>query len=263
MNRSDIYLWSRRTLFIGGDGFYWKEVNSAASILVISLQQEMTLLTPHAPHHVRSRSFLAPAGCQVSGYCSGPVACLFLDPLLEHDFRPLQKLMHTRVGKIWSGCQLEQNQIEAIRTIWEQQLSPSLAYALLCEQVLSPCVHHLNQSNIDWRIARVIHSLKEKPCSNIPNQVLAQQVGLSSSRLQRLFKEATGIPIRRYRLWHRLFVASTLISIGRPMTEAAVEAGFCDSAHFNHTFQSMLGQNPSTLLRGKRRATIRVGGDPT
>ena len=54
----------------------------------------------------------------------------------------------------------------------------------------------------------LLELIRADPADNLSNEALAEQVGLSGDRLQRLFKQTTGIPIRRYRLWHRLFVTS-------------------------------------------------------
>jgi AraC-like DNA-binding protein len=54
--------------------------------------------------------------------------------------------------------------------------------------------------------------------------------------------------MRRYRLWHRLFVTAVKMGTGGNLTEAAMDAGFTDSAHFSHTFKAMFGMAPTTIL---------------
>ena len=101
--------------------------------------------------------------------------------------------------------------------------------------------------------------IRADPADNISNDELAARVGLSGARLQRLFKESTGIPIRRYRLWHRLFVTSSMMAMGSTLTDAALAAGFSDSSHLTHVFRSMLGMKPSMVLRRSRDMRILVG----
>ena len=114
----------------------------------------------------------------------------------------------------------------------------------------------------DERVRVVIERIRQDPTDNLSNDALAETVGLSGDRLQRLFKDATGIPIRRYRLWHRLFVTSTMMAMGSSLTEAALAAGFSDSSHLTNVFRNMLGMSPSTVLRRSRQIRILVGSEP-
>ena len=65
------------------------------------------------------------------------------------------------------------------------------------------------------------------------------------SDVNSLFKQVTGTPIRRFRLWQRIFVTSEKLSTGLSLTDAAIEAGFSDYAHFSRTFRELGGGNPS------------------
>ena len=87
---------------------------------------------------------------------------------------------------------------------------------------------------------------------------MAKRISVSEVTLQRLFKATTGIPIRRFRLWRRLFVAATLLALGRSITEAALEAGFSDASHFNHVSRDMLGMTPTFIIRRTENMTIFV-----
>ena len=73
----------------------------------------------------------------------------------------------------------------------------------------------------DERIVSVLLHLRETP--RPPPRVvdLARLAHLSESRLQHLFREQVGVPIRRYLLWHRLLTAMGLIADGHGVTEAA------------------------------------------
>jgi AraC-like DNA-binding protein len=62
-----------------------------------------------------------------------------------------------------------------------------------------------------------------------------------------LFVEQTGLPFRTYLLWLRLSRALEGAAAGAPLTQAAHEAGFADSAHFSRTFKRMFGIAPTAL----------------
>jgi AraC-like DNA-binding protein len=106
--------------------------------------------------------------------------------------------------------------------------------------------------SIDPRLLAVIEHI----AGNLPGKIrvrdLANAACLSESRLIHLFKEEIGIPIRVYIQWNRLIHAVYAIVQGVSLTEAALEAGFSDSAHFSRIFTRMLGTPPSGLLKNSQ-----------
>lgn len=77
---------------------------------------------------------------------------------------------------------------------------------------------------------------------------LARRVHLSSSRLAHLFRQQTGIAIRRYVFWARLRRAVQYALDGANLTETAHAVGFSDSAHLSNSFRQMFGLAPSLLF---------------
>ena len=92
--------------------------------------------------------------------------------------------------------------------------------------------------------------------------LLARRVCLSGSRLRHLFVEGTGTTLSRYRLWCRLRRAVISALAGRSLTEAAVEAGFFDSAHFSRSFREMFGVSPSAILAREGLVALAPGDPP-
>ena len=76
---------------------------------------------------------------------------------------------------------------------------------------------------------------------------LAGKVRLSPSRFMHVFTQSIGIPLRPYVAWLKLQRASAAIAGGISITEAALAAGFADSAHMTRSFRQMLGVTPSEL----------------
>ncbi|MFN0301661.1 MAG: helix-turn-helix domain-containing protein [Burkholderiales bacterium] len=72
--------------------------------------------------------------------------------------------------------------------------------------------------------------------------------GLSSSRFQHVFRDAVGVPFRRYRLWRRMAFVARALGRKTSLTEAAHQAGFSSSAHLSSSFRAMFGSSPSSLL---------------
>jgi AraC-like DNA-binding protein len=75
----------------------------------------------------------------------------------------------------------------------------------------------------------------------------ADLAGLSKARARHLFVEQTGLPFRTYLLWLRLMKGLEAFAGGASLTDAALDAGFADSAHFSRTFRRMFGTAAAAL----------------
>jgi AraC-like DNA-binding protein len=96
-------------------------------------------------------------------------------------------------------------------------------------------------------IANVLAALPDDPDAHL--DVLADQAGVSGSRLTHLFTAEVGIPLRAYRRWVRLLLAADALREGATLTQAAHRAGFADVAHLHRTFRDQFGLRPGPLLR--------------
>ena len=84
--------------------------------------------------------------------------------------------------------------------------------------------------------------------SNLPLAAFASETGLSGSYLEKLFKANTGLPLTRYRLRYRVYLASILLGMGFSITDAALRAGFSSSSHFSRTYRALTGDTASRML---------------
>lgn len=105
---------------------------------------------------------------------------------------------------------------------------------------------------IDSRIQNILNILQTSIDTKQTLSELAKQAFLSEGRLTHLFKLQIGIPIRRYLLWVRINKAVEHIANGQTLTDAALNAGFADSAHFTRTFGKMFGMNPSFIFKNSQ-----------
>lgn len=83
-------------------------------------------------------------------------------------------------------------------------------------------------------------------------QLLARQVGLSPSRLSRLFKAQTGLAISEFRNRRRLDRFFNIYNHGHrsEISEAAFEAGFGSYPQFHRVFKRIVGESPARFMRG-------------
>jgi len=258
-NSSLLYLWEYRTLYIG-ELSEMSTVSQGAASLLVGIEGEFDL-TVRGKEKITTRTALMPAGAQVRLEAFGrSIAMCYLDPV-GVDFSSLVSLMQYGCEDIFYTCEIENHQIERLLTIKNDEVPPADTYRMLMNDVLPADNRHEIIEKINPKVLDIISIIKKEPLVNHSNDDLAERVGLSKDRLQRLFKSTTGIPIRRYRLWYRLFVAANLMACGYTLTDAALQTGFSDSSHFNHTFRSMLGMKPSFVLQRKDLIKILVGGD--
>ncbi len=98
------------------------------------------------------------------------------------------------------------------------------------------------------KVRKLLADLRERPLDgDLSLQTLAAELGLSPSRLMHAFTDSTGLPLRAYLRWLRVQRAAAAIAAGRPLAQAAVEAGFSDAAHMTRSFRDMFGLPPSAL----------------
>ncbi|MFD0986374.1 helix-turn-helix domain-containing protein [Methyloligella solikamskensis] len=132
--------------------------------------------------------------------------------------------------------------LEVFRELFESPESHRWAHLALSDVVSYAGRNSLTE--IDPRIATLVRRLSEDLTEQIPAESLAAEVGLSVSRMQHLFTETVGVPMRRYRTWRRLRSAISEAANGSSGTEAAHAAGFFDQAHFGHAFRKAFGAPP-------------------
>jgi len=252
---AQLYLWKRRTLYIGK----FEEpiaVSQAAATLVISLDEPFTFITEDMDIPVHTRSLILPAGCTVTlDTKSSLVANCNLDAL-GRDYFTLFSYAQNAHHKIGFGLSVEDLLVKCFLHLFCCEMDSQQACEYL-ESKLSPIdVSSVNEYVVDARIEKAIDLIQSRVNDNMSGEALAEAVNLSIPRLAQLFKQQTGIPIRRYRLWHRLYLTAQHVGHGKNLTDAALEAGFTDSSHFNHTFKSMLGMTPSFILSQVKKTRI-------
>ncbi|MDI9243898.1 AraC family transcriptional regulator [Marinobacter sp. CHS3-4] len=239
-----LYLWPRRTLFVGHVAGPIDFSQAAASLLV-GIRAPLQVQVPGQPERMSARSLMLAPGKKLRIETSGGlVAACYLDALGQ-DYRLLSKRMKPLIDGVHGDLPNQQELFDLLCELHQKPASPEQAYERL-ELCLNP--ECLPYSGADPRVEQVIELIHRQIGDNVSIDALAESVNLSVSRLVELFREQVGVPVRRYRQWHRLFVTFTGVNRGESLTDAAIAAGFTDSAHFSHTFRVTLGMKPSDIL---------------
>lgn len=161
---------------------------------------------------------------------SGPMACLYLDPLQDR-------------GRALSEEELLRAR-DHVCAVGAERIGINEAFSAFG---VAP------RPASDARIAKVVLEVERRPFDfgRLPDA--AALACLSPSRFRSRFQAEIGLPFRRYRLWRRMAVVMREIASGRTLTEAAHAAGFSSSAHLSSAFRNMFGLSVSELMsRGVR-----------
>ncbi|MEU5877844.1 helix-turn-helix domain-containing protein [Spirillospora sp. NPDC047279] len=112
---------------------------------------------------------------------------------------------------------------------------------------------------LDPRLMAAMRALMEDRPDPMPE--IAARVGLSTQRLRALARAELGMPLQRWRIWHRLRRATEAVREGRSLAEAAEAGGFADQAHFTRRLREMMGLTPAEVLPLLRRSGTAPGID--
>ena len=172
---------------------------------------------------------------------TGLMAFLYLDPL-SRDYGAVRQRFEQLDDGIAFDLGSETSVISSIR-----KLNSGAKPWIEAEQELLQTLGLQFSPTIDRRIVRAIASLRVDASSETDAANLARAAGLSASRFLHLFKEATGVPFRRYRTWCRMGAIVRAAASGASLTGAAHAAGLASSAHLSVAFRDMFGLAPSDL----------------
>lgn len=155
---------------------------------------------------------------------SGPMAFLYLDPLLDRRSAWAQSDLLTGRERLCSAG---------------PGIGIDAAFAAFGLARRAPG---------DDRIARVVRAIERQPDAFARLREAADLAHLSPSRFRARFDREVGLPFRRYRQWRRMAVVMRTLAGGGNLTDAAMAAGFASSAHLSSSFKQMFGLSASSLL---------------
>jgi AraC-like DNA-binding protein len=249
-----LYVWQNRGFFMGRlPDISEHRLGSAA--LCVGIDRPFQVLESESHGWRECRSVLVPPGCLHEIQVGGAImAILFIEPE-SPDYPAIQNAMLDGEWQCLYELAHEQEVLAALNAAWEQQPDAATIHDLL-DRLIPPPNPENRPQPLDARIQKVIRLMKEDLTRSYSMNELAEYINLSPTRLVHLFKEEVGVPIRRFRQWHRMRVVAALVSKNLTLTEAALDAGFADSSHFSRAFRNMFGITPSSVFG--RAANVQI-----
>lgn len=98
------------------------------------------------------------------------------------------------------------------------------------------------------RVAYVVRAIYADPMRRMPQDELAQRLGMERTRALRLFRAATGQGFREFKRWSAMQYAAQQMKQGALVRTAAMDAGFADTAHLSRAFRETFGLTPSAAI---------------
>ena len=256
---SSLYLWEERTLYLG-PLFEPVRMKNGAGSIAFALTGTMKVKCSGSRKLTTCKSFLVPPGTSFTVFTGDSIIANHMLDVMGHDYAVLVQQMRLKGNDpkkhISFEIQDEQAYISKLQELYQNQYPWKVAEDEIDQLFTPPKYLSTTKRKIDPRVEKVVSYIKENITENVSIDLLAKEVNISTPHLVKIFKAQIGVPIRRYRLWHRLFVASIILARTGNLTTAALSAGFSDASHFLHTFQDVLGMRASLLLNQPNKISI-------
>lgn len=238
-----------RALYLG-PAFNLSAHRNAVAVLALCLGGDLELAEdPARPEGgwIRGRSLLIePGELHLLRAPGGDCAFLYLDPS-SRELEPLRQRFRRRGPR--AGFDFDQEAaLVAALTELARSADARPSASLRLDAILG-----FERAAADPRVDAAASALLAAPGSAPGATAMSASVGLSPSRFQHLFRQATGVAYRRFRIWARLRAALARSFAGATLTEAALDAGFASAAHFSSSFRAMFGMSPTQLLAARPR----------
>lgn len=245
---SSIYIYDNRVLHLSHYPDIDEHRLGAAAFVVALEEKPLSILETETSDWRECRTALIPPGCAHETRFNGTYAAILHIEPESIDYMNISASMPNGDFQIMYDHIDEGTVIEQLRRTMLEKVETEDAYKITQSIIYGKGYNYEDEEKLDPRILKIVELIKSEPASSYSMEALAEMINLSATRFIHLFKEQTGVPIRRFRQWVRMKKVIVLVADGKSLTDAALEAGFTDSAHFSRAFKNMFGITPSSLF---------------
>lgn len=239
-----LYLWDKKAIYLG-HGLDSTEHAHNIYQLIIALDGETKVKTDGLWN--KGKVFLIKPNQPHATALFGKVAMLFIEPDLIGD------------TNIDSFSDLSLGLKEKLNHCLYHPLENSDAATLYDHALRELKLRELQNIYRDDRIQKCLEYIDMHLTSDLKMSDVCLAGGLSESTFSHLFSKQIGISFRRYVMWKRIrFAISIFTSRKVSLTNAAIEVGFNDQAHFNRSFKEIFGVTPGFVLGKKLKILYRL-----
>lgn len=97
-------------------------------------------------------------------------------------------------------------------------------------------------------VADAVRAIYSDPMRRMPQDELAQRLGMKRTQALRCFRAATGQSFREFKRWSAVQCAAVQMKEGALVRTAAMDSGFADTAHLSRVFRETFGLTPSAAI---------------
>ncbi len=244
-----LYIWNGDLLFLGTSRLSHRAHRIVQEKLFVCLEGSFSLRSPDGSR-IRTRSCLLRNGLMLDKTLlegrDTIVAVYYLAPFSQ-DYPALASIMTEAASGLLYDHPQEDALIQQMLALRDgPDCSPQDARQLVRDLMLPSNVANRVFQEFDPRALEVVRRIQTSLSENLSLSDLAASVHLSDSRLEKLFKDQSGLPITQHRLQQRVFWSVVMLALGFSVTDAALITGFSNAAHFSRSFRAINGLTPST-----------------
>ena len=215
------------------------EINTTCDAQVLKLEKGMLAL--YKP--LQNRSV-----CSVSDGAEYISVCFKSDSKgLENNIFMLSNYPQILIGRL----------IELIGydEIFSGEFIKTLELLLICILREEECQIHLSGNDIDI-FANAVTVMQERVKEQLSVEVLAEVLGVSLSKLKRIFSQYSLIGVHEYFLGFKVSYAKQLLSQGESVTRVSELAGFNNQNYFSSSFKRVTGISPKDYISVPKKKTV-------